>query len=41
MIGYILYAASTSVGHIAGGQVIYSFGYTGLQVWHWLTSNDV
>ncbi|KAG2225300.1 hypothetical protein INT45_005544 [Circinella minor] len=32
MIGYILYAASTSVGHIAGGQVIYSFGYTGLQI---------
>ncbi|KAI9489570.1 major facilitator superfamily domain-containing protein [Zychaea mexicana] len=32
IIGYILYASSQNVGAIAGGQVMYSFGYTGLQM---------
>ncbi|KAI9271902.1 major facilitator superfamily domain-containing protein, partial [Phascolomyces articulosus] len=32
IIGYILYASSKSVGYLAGGQIIYSFGYTGLQM---------
>ncbi|TYJ53742.1 hypothetical protein B9479_005650 [Cryptococcus floricola] len=31
-IGYIVIATANDVGQIAGGQVIYSFGYTGLQM---------
>ena len=32
VVGYILYAAAQNIGTIAGANIIYSFGYTGLQV---------
>ncbi|WVF70813.1 hypothetical protein IAT40_005607 [Kwoniella sp. CBS 6097] len=32
VVGYIIIASANDVGQIAGGQVIYSFGYTGLQM---------
>ncbi|WVO19791.1 uncharacterized protein IAS62_001081 [Cryptococcus decagattii] len=32
VVGYIVIATANDVGQIAGGQVIYSFGYTGLQM---------
>ncbi|WVO17819.1 hypothetical protein L204_105517 [Cryptococcus depauperatus] len=32
VVGYIVIATANNVGQIAGGQVIYSFGYTGLQM---------
>ncbi|KAI9315575.1 major facilitator superfamily domain-containing protein [Dichotomocladium elegans] len=32
VIGYVLYASAQNIGQIAGAQILYSFGYTGLQM---------
>ncbi|KAK4688897.1 MFS transporter, SIT family, siderophore-iron:H+ symporter, partial [Tremellales sp. Uapishka_1] len=32
VVGYIVIATANDVGQIAGGEIIYSFGYTGLQM---------
>ncbi|KAM3581079.1 hypothetical protein VKS41_006524 [Umbelopsis sp. WA50703] len=41
VVGYILYASANNIDQIAGGQIIYSFGYTGLQMLTQIVLADV
>ncbi|KAJ2962514.1 hypothetical protein NQZ79_g2376 [Umbelopsis isabellina] len=41
VVGYILYASANDINQIAGGQIIYSFGYTGLQMLTQIVLADV
>lgn len=41
IIGYVVIATANGIGQVAGGQIVYSFGYTGLQLLTQIVLGDI